>query len=152
VRLLSRTPSPCTNHLNLACMPGDIRLQILLLEKYAKSTFDIVGNLAPDLAFKVLKWLSVRELVAIELGRKVCLNEGGDGRQVMGSTRACVPYIYVNSDGSRGLCLHPVKQTLHVRSAASWQLIRWLLWGRIRVQYYPTGLCIPDTYSFVPRA
>jgi pyrimidine and pyridine-specific 5'-nucleotidase len=47
-------------------MPGDIRLQILLLERYAKSTFDVVGNLAPDLAFKVLKCLSVRELVGVE--------------------------------------------------------------------------------------
>lgn len=49
-----------------SCMPGDIRLQILLLEKYAKSTFDIVGNLSHDLAFKVLKWLSVRELLHVE--------------------------------------------------------------------------------------
>lgn len=49
-----------------SCMPGDIRLQILLLEKYAKSTFDIVGNLAPDLAFKILKLLSVKELLAVE--------------------------------------------------------------------------------------
>jgi pyrimidine and pyridine-specific 5'-nucleotidase len=47
-------------------MPGDIRLQILLLEKYAKSTFDVVGNLAPDLAFKILKLLSVKELVGVE--------------------------------------------------------------------------------------
>jgi hypothetical protein len=49
-----------------SCMPGDIRLQILLLEKYAKSTFDIVGNLAPDLAFKVLKCLTVKELLIVE--------------------------------------------------------------------------------------
>ncbi|KDQ53967.1 hypothetical protein JAAARDRAFT_136370 [Jaapia argillacea MUCL 33604] len=49
-----------------SCMPGDIRLQILLLEKYAKSTFDVVGNLAPELAFKILRLLSVRELVAVE--------------------------------------------------------------------------------------
>lgn len=47
-------------------LPGDIRLQILLLEKYAKSTFDIVGNLAPDLAFKIFKLLNVRELLAVE--------------------------------------------------------------------------------------
>ena len=47
-------------------MPGDIRLQILLLEKYAKSTFDVVGNLAPDLALKVFKFLSVKELLAVE--------------------------------------------------------------------------------------
>ncbi|KAF9540693.1 hypothetical protein CPC08DRAFT_824448 [Agrocybe pediades] len=49
-----------------SCLPGDIRLQILLLEKYAKSTFDVLGTLAPDLAFRVLKHLSVKELLAIE--------------------------------------------------------------------------------------
>ncbi|KAI0765061.1 hypothetical protein C8Q74DRAFT_1285825 [Fomes fomentarius] len=49
-----------------SCMPGDIRLQILLLEKYAKSTFDIIGNLAPDLALKVFKFLTVKELLAAE--------------------------------------------------------------------------------------
>ena len=49
-----------------SCMPGDIRLQILLLEKYAKSTFDIIGNLAPDLVFKVFKWLTVQELLGVE--------------------------------------------------------------------------------------
>ncbi|TFY80623.1 hypothetical protein EWM64_g3394 [Hericium alpestre] len=49
-----------------SCMPGDIRLQILLLEKYARSTFDIIGNLAPDLTFKVLKHLTVPELIALE--------------------------------------------------------------------------------------
>jgi pyrimidine and pyridine-specific 5'-nucleotidase len=47
-------------------MPGDIRLQILLLEKYLKSTFDIVGGLSHDLTFKILKWLSVKDLLAIE--------------------------------------------------------------------------------------
>lgn len=49
-----------------ACLPGDIRLQILLLEKYMKSTFDVLGSLAPDLSFRILKWLSVQELLAIE--------------------------------------------------------------------------------------
>ncbi|KAL1669902.1 hypothetical protein GGF50DRAFT_43416 [Schizophyllum commune] len=49
-----------------SCMPGDIRLQILLLEKYMKSTFDILGSLSPDLSFRVLKWLSVKELLAVE--------------------------------------------------------------------------------------
>ncbi|PPQ94181.1 hypothetical protein CVT25_003818 [Psilocybe cyanescens] len=49
-----------------SCLPGDIRLQILLLEKYAKSTFDILGNLSPDLSFKILKNLSVKQLLAIE--------------------------------------------------------------------------------------
>ncbi|KAI0683273.1 hypothetical protein BC835DRAFT_1396028 [Cytidiella melzeri] len=49
-----------------SCMPGDIRLQILLLEKYAKSTFDIVGNLSADLVFKIYKNLSVTELLGVE--------------------------------------------------------------------------------------
>ncbi|KAI0087154.1 hypothetical protein BDY19DRAFT_893676 [Irpex rosettiformis] len=49
-----------------SCMPGDIRLQILLLEKYAKSTFDIVGHLAPELVFKIFKHLSVAELLGVE--------------------------------------------------------------------------------------
>ncbi|KAI9441365.1 hypothetical protein H4582DRAFT_2206492 [Lactarius indigo] len=49
-----------------SCLPGDIRLQILLLEKYAKATFDIIGNLAPDLVFKILKHLTVPELLALE--------------------------------------------------------------------------------------
>ncbi|PPQ95787.1 hypothetical protein CVT26_015887 [Gymnopilus dilepis] len=49
-----------------SCLPGDIRLQILLLEKYMKSTFDVLGSLAPDLAFRVLKHLSVKELLAVE--------------------------------------------------------------------------------------
>ncbi|TFK23991.1 hypothetical protein FA15DRAFT_593198 [Coprinopsis marcescibilis] len=49
-----------------SCLPGDIRLQISLLEKYQRSTFDILGHLAPDLAFKILKYLSVRELLAVE--------------------------------------------------------------------------------------
>lgn len=44
-------------------LPGDIRLQILLLEKYAKSSFDVVGSLAPDLAFRVLRELKVQEVV-----------------------------------------------------------------------------------------
>ena len=57
-------------------MPGDIRLQILLLEKYAKSTFDIIGNLAPDLDFKICKWLSVQELLGVETVRWVCHAEG----------------------------------------------------------------------------
>lgn len=53
-------------------MPGDIRLQILLLEKYAKSTFDIVGNLAPDLVFKIFKHLSVCELLGVESVSSMC--------------------------------------------------------------------------------
>lgn len=50
-----------------SCMPGDIRLQILLLEKYAKSTYDIIGHLAPDLVFKVFRYLSVQELLGVEV-------------------------------------------------------------------------------------
>ncbi|EDR09874.1 uncharacterized protein LACBIDRAFT_318148 [Laccaria bicolor S238N-H82] len=49
-----------------SCLPGDIALQILLLEKYAKSTFDVLGSFAPDLAFRVLKYLTVKELIALE--------------------------------------------------------------------------------------
>ena len=65
----------------LACLPGDIRLQILLLEKYAKATFDIIGNLAPDLAFKILKHLSVPELLALEPVRdNAALNGEADTR------------------------------------------------------------------------
>jgi pyrimidine and pyridine-specific 5'-nucleotidase len=56
----------CTNVTHVACLPGDIRLQILLLEKYAKSTFDVLGNLAPELAFKILTRLSVRDLLRLE--------------------------------------------------------------------------------------
>lgn len=47
-------------------MPGDIQLQILLLQKYAKSTFDIVGNLAADLVFKIFQYLPVKELLDVE--------------------------------------------------------------------------------------
>ncbi|KAK2463966.1 hypothetical protein APHAL10511_004017 [Amanita phalloides] len=49
-----------------SCLPGDIPLQILLLKKYAKSTYDIVGNLAPDLTCRVLKYLAVKELLGVE--------------------------------------------------------------------------------------
>jgi hypothetical protein len=51
---------------DLACLPGDIPLQILLLQKYAKSTYDIVGNLAPDLACRILRNLTVKELLGVE--------------------------------------------------------------------------------------
>ncbi|THH01889.1 hypothetical protein EW145_g6837, partial [Phellinidium pouzarii] len=49
-----------------SCLPGDIRTQIGMLENYLKSTFDIVGNLSPELSFKILRYLSVNELVGIE--------------------------------------------------------------------------------------
>jgi hypothetical protein len=48
-------------------MPGDIRLQIALLEKYLKYTFDVVGNLTHELAFMVLKHLPVQNLVGSRL-------------------------------------------------------------------------------------
>ncbi|KAG6914496.1 hypothetical protein DXG01_016943 [Tephrocybe rancida] len=50
---------------DIACIPGDIRLQILLLEKYMKSSFDIVGKLAPDLAVRVLRELGVAGVVRV---------------------------------------------------------------------------------------
>ena len=62
--------SRLTSDVILACLPGDIRLQIALLEKYLKSTFDIVGNLEPKLAFAILKHLTVKELLGVET---VCL-------------------------------------------------------------------------------
>ena len=49
-----------------AALPGDIHLQILLLQKYAKATFDIIGNLAPHLALKIFKFLGVGEVLNIE--------------------------------------------------------------------------------------
>lgn len=49
-----------------ACMPGDIRLQIILLEKYLKYTFDIVGHLTHDVSFHILKYLTVQELLGVE--------------------------------------------------------------------------------------
>ena len=53
--------------LHVALLPGDIPLQILLLEKYLKSTFDIVGTLGPELALRILRELSVKEVVNVGL-------------------------------------------------------------------------------------
>ncbi|TDL19065.1 hypothetical protein BD410DRAFT_752507 [Rickenella mellea] len=53
-----------------SCMPGDIRLQILLLEKYLKSTFDIVGNLSSDLTFAILHHLNIPDLLTCALVSK----------------------------------------------------------------------------------
>lgn len=47
-------------------MPGDIRTQIGLLERYLRSTFDIIGNLAPEVSIKIFKYLSVQELLGAE--------------------------------------------------------------------------------------
>ncbi|KAF8552802.1 hypothetical protein OG21DRAFT_1415436 [Imleria badia] len=51
-------------------LPGDIPLQILLLQKYLKSTFDIVGTLAPELALRILRELSIKEVVKVGLVSK----------------------------------------------------------------------------------
>ncbi|KIJ62311.1 hypothetical protein HYDPIDRAFT_94912 [Hydnomerulius pinastri MD-312] len=51
-------------------LPGDIPLQILLLQKYLKSSFDIIGTLAPDLALRILRELSVKEVVKAGLVSK----------------------------------------------------------------------------------
>jgi hypothetical protein len=54
------TLSPTTS---TATLPGDIPLQILLLQKYLKSSFDIIGFLAPEIAIQILSKLSVTEVV-----------------------------------------------------------------------------------------
>lgn len=51
-------------------LPGDISLQILLLQKYLKSSFDIVGSLAPNLALRIFRHLSVKEVVKAGLVSK----------------------------------------------------------------------------------
>ena len=60
-----------SNISSAACLPGDIRSQINMLERYLKSTFDVVGNLTADLSFKILKHLSVQELVKCETVRLI---------------------------------------------------------------------------------
>ncbi|KAL0575434.1 hypothetical protein V5O48_006550 [Marasmius crinis-equi] len=54
-----------------ASHPGDIPLQILLLQKYLKSTYDILGNLAPNLALRILKEFTVAEVVQLARVNKV---------------------------------------------------------------------------------
>ncbi|KAG0702605.1 WD40-repeat-containing domain protein [Suillus ampliporus] len=51
-------------------LPGDIPLQILLLQKYLKSSFDIIGSLAPNIALRILRELSVKEVVRAGLVSK----------------------------------------------------------------------------------
>ena len=80
-------------------MPGDIRLQVLLLEKYAKSTFDVVGSLAPDLAFRILKLLSINELVGVELVRLPCSFGGVDISQII----AAVGFQEMAGDGTSSI-------------------------------------------------
>jgi pyrimidine and pyridine-specific 5'-nucleotidase len=87
-----------------ACLPGDISLQILLLEKYAKSTFDVLGNLAPNLTFRILKHLSVRELLAIE---PVCFYS---------TTTPVSEYLFFHGQVSRkwqGVVHHPALWKYH---------------------------------------
>lgn len=48
---------------SLACIPGDISAQILLLQKYQKSSFDILGTLPPHLATKCLIYLPLQTLL-----------------------------------------------------------------------------------------
>jgi pyrimidine and pyridine-specific 5'-nucleotidase len=42
---------------------------IRMLEKYAASTFDIVGNLPEDVAVQILRHLNIMELLDIETVR-----------------------------------------------------------------------------------
>ncbi|EJT99849.1 hypothetical protein DACRYDRAFT_117488 [Dacryopinax primogenitus] len=49
-----------------SCLPGDISSMIRLLDKYLKSTFDVLGNLPEELAIQTLAYLSVPELLAVE--------------------------------------------------------------------------------------
>ncbi|KAK0233809.1 hypothetical protein IW262DRAFT_1488083 [Armillaria fumosa] len=48
-----------------ACHPGDIPLQILLLQRYLKSTYDVLGNLSPELSLRILKEFSVSQLLGL---------------------------------------------------------------------------------------
>ncbi|KAL4263510.1 hypothetical protein AB1N83_005087 [Pleurotus pulmonarius] len=55
VRALGRKGRNNLAHVVLDSLhPGDIPLQILLLERYAKSTFDILGSLGDELALRIL--------------------------------------------------------------------------------------------------
>ena len=51
--------------LPVALLPGDIPLQILLLQKYLRSTFDIAGTLAPELSLRILRELSVKDVIKV---------------------------------------------------------------------------------------
>ncbi|KAK0481539.1 hypothetical protein IW261DRAFT_1334733 [Armillaria novae-zelandiae] len=48
-----------------ACHPGDVPLQILLLQRYLKSTYDVLGNLSPELSLRILKEFSVSQLLGL---------------------------------------------------------------------------------------
>ncbi|KAJ3777896.1 hypothetical protein FB446DRAFT_762077 [Lentinula raphanica] len=47
----------------MASHPGDASLQLLLLQKYLKSTYDVLGNLSPPLALRVLLHFPVTDVV-----------------------------------------------------------------------------------------
>ncbi|KZO96049.1 hypothetical protein CALVIDRAFT_598732 [Calocera viscosa TUFC12733] len=49
-----------------SCLPGDISAMIRLLDKYLKSTFDVLSNLPEELAVLVLCELRVPQLLAVE--------------------------------------------------------------------------------------
>ncbi|OJA10850.1 hypothetical protein AZE42_06129 [Rhizopogon vesiculosus] len=53
-----------------SALPGDIPLQILILQKYLKSSFDIIGSLSPELALRILREVSVKEVVIAGLVSK----------------------------------------------------------------------------------
>ncbi|KAG8854290.1 hypothetical protein FRB96_007695 [Tulasnella sp. 330] len=53
-----------------SCLPGDISQMIRLLEKYAASTVDIIGVLPPEISARVLSFLSVHEILDVELVSK----------------------------------------------------------------------------------
>ncbi|KAG8818713.1 hypothetical protein FRC17_010736 [Serendipita sp. 399] len=48
------------------CLPGDISQQIRLLEKYRRSTFDILTHLPEDIALTILRCLTVSQLLGVE--------------------------------------------------------------------------------------
>ncbi|KAF8310300.1 hypothetical protein DL93DRAFT_1665994 [Clavulina sp. PMI_390] len=49
------------------CLPGDVPLMIALLERYAKTSFDIMTHLPPALSARVLAYLRLPELLTAEL-------------------------------------------------------------------------------------
>ncbi|KAG9005368.1 hypothetical protein FRB94_001592 [Tulasnella sp. JGI-2019a] len=53
-----------------SCLPGDISQMIRLLEKYAASTVDIVGVLPPEIGSRILSFLTVHELLDVEVVSK----------------------------------------------------------------------------------
>lgn len=54
----------------IACDPSDIDAQIVLLEKYKRTRFDILGRLTPELAVQVMLNLQLNDILNLRL---VCL-------------------------------------------------------------------------------